>query len=613
MTVHSLAPSIQPAVVSISASLLRSHDTPPTTLIQRFIPGVLLLEKRWAAQRSVGGLHSPLGRRMISVLGNRPLEARVKRDRTTLGTGDSVGIDTVHTCDGMTWELVEGVELISMTSVCRRARPLLNPSGPRYKLETLSSPFSFTSSETLSVKVENDPHWQPKFFTRNGPSDNVHSTSHNKRPMGLGGRTDGEAEGRVLEAGLVPSSGLASSSLFKLNSDPFGASPKASGPIKSTEVVRRVVVQQGSPVVESLVRVPDLFSSIMASKALVNPNYEVVKKQADTWIARLASPLPRVSGTGCSERIHSFWTWFANSTASVIGATDKWTSRNVRVDLAYLASTWAPYCDAEALRVMIDWNHWVFLFDDQFDEGHLTSDPTAAQEEIQRTLAIMDDTNPPAQPEDNILRYVFQTTWDRMKKLPDLQHRWREMHRRFFNGLITQVQDTHNKREFTRDVSEYMAMRRGTIGVYPAIALTEYALGIQLANEIFDHPSLQECMCVSSDLVILVNDLLSYKKDLALGVDHNLITLLKAKGRSIQEAVDEIGAMIDDCYKRWYRALANLPVFGEHIDHEVLKFIDACRNVALGNLHWSFKTGRYLGPDGDTVRKTRMMRLPASV
>ena len=48
------------------------------------------------------------------------------------------------------------------------------------------------------------------------------------------------------------------------------------------------------------------------------------------------------------------------------------------------------------------------------------------------------------------------------------------MHRRFFAGLLNQVNCQYEGRVFTRDVKEYMDMRRGTIGAYPAIALTEY-------------------------------------------------------------------------------------------------------------------------------------------
>ena len=54
----------------------------------------------------------------------------------------------------------------------------------------------------------------------------------------------------------------------------------------------------------------------------------------------------------------------------------------------------------------------------------------------------------------------------------------------------------------------------------------------------------------------------------------------------MQLALNRIGSMLDDCYKRWYTALANMPVLGEEVDRQVLKFVDACRNVALGNLYW---------------------------
>ncbi|RYP24797.1 hypothetical protein DL765_000343 [Monosporascus sp. GIB2] len=309
---------------------------------------------------------------------------------------------------------------------------------------------------------------------------------------------------------------------------------------------------------ERKVYVPDMFSSIMAVKPVVNPNYFHVKPKADAWIAR------------------------------VYKAGEKWAARNSKVDLAYLASIWAPTCDEEALRMMVDWNHWVFLFDDQFDEGHLSRDLAAAQEEIDITMGILEDTQPRFSPEEYPIRHVFQTTWDRLKKnsSKDLQQHWKEMHRRFFDGLLEQVRVMQDQRTFTRDVQEYMDMRRGTIGAYPAIALAEYAQGIDLPQEVLSHPTLEECMCVSADLVLLVNDILSYKKDLALGVEQNLIMLLTEQGLSTQQAVDRIGTMLDNCYKRWYKALADMPVWGEEIDRQVLRFVDVCRNVALGNLYW---------------------------
>ena len=57
-----------------------------------------------------------------------------------------------------------------------------------------------------------------------------------------------------------------------------------------------------------------------------------------------------------------------------------------------------------------------------------------------------------------------------------LQQRWKDMHRRFFDGLIKQVKFVHDQRVVPRGVQEYLEMRRGTIGAYPAICLTEYVL-----------------------------------------------------------------------------------------------------------------------------------------
>ncbi|KAI5921428.1 Presilphiperfolan-8-beta-ol synthase [Camillea tinctor] len=330
------------------------------------------------------------------------------------------------------------------------------------------------------------------------------------------------------------------------------------------------------------VRLPDLFTSFMSEKPTVNPNYFRVKSKADSWIARL------------------------------IKASAEWEENNSKTDMAYLASLWGPACDGDTLRVLVDWSHWLILFDDQFDEGHLTTDIDAARKEIEINMGIMNETQPWIGPGDDPIRHIFQTIWDRMKKnsTPEFHQHWKDMHKAYFDGLILQVQVTYQQKSISRNVDEYMDMRRGTVASYPAIALAEYAWGVTLPLEVINHPSLQECLCVIADIALLDNDILSYKKDSALGVEQNIVMLLMNQGLSAQEAMDRIGKMLDDCYKRWYTALATVPWKGEETDRQVLRFIGCCQIIALGTLHWSFKTGRYLGPDGDQVYETRMLSLP---
>lgn len=87
--------------------------------------------------------------------------------------------------------------------------------------------------------------------------------------------------------------------------------------------------------------------------------------------------------------------------------------------------------------------------------------------------------------------------------ITELCARYKLQHERFFAELVSQVDQQTEGKALTRDVDEYMAVRRGTIGAYPAIALTEYGQDIRLPEAVFSHPSLQECMVVSADLVLL--------------------------------------------------------------------------------------------------------------
>jgi len=109
-------------------------------------------------------------------------------------------------------------------------------------------------------------------------------------------------------------------------------------------------------------------------------------------------------------------------------------------------------------------------------------------------------------------------------------------------------------------------------------------------------------MRLSSELVVLVNDITSYKKDLTLGGDLNIFRCLMNdsattsvqhpdhKGYTPQQVLDVVGEMARDCYRSWYLALAELPSWDEETDRAALRFVEVCRNVALGNLYWRYVT-----------------------
>ncbi|KAF2965292.1 hypothetical protein GQX73_g8299 [Xylaria multiplex] len=287
----------------------------------------------------------------------------------------------------------------------------------------------------------------------------------------------------------------------------------------------RSTLQPGAPEPEGehelrrSVRIPDLFSSIMAARPAVNPNYFKVKAEGDRWIAK------------------------------IMNLDDKTSAKNTRADFCLLCSMWVPNADEEALRTTLDWSYWIFFFDDQFDEGHLRNDPIAAREEIDRTIAIMEEGAVLYTPEQNPLRYVFQTCWQRLVKYasPEHQRRYKEQHKRYFDQVVTQVERSTRGDALSGDIDAYVDMRfqKGFFN----IPLCKNACGYHQTSYLWS---------------MMLYHIGKTWQVTIFGAGHRF------RGMSTQQSVDKVGALINNCYKRWYTALAELPPYGKEIDSQVV-------------------------------------------
>ncbi|KAI1734644.1 isoprenoid synthase domain-containing protein [Xylaria scruposa] len=294
------------------------------------------------------------------------------------------------------------------------------------------------------------------------------------------------------------------------------------------------------------IHVPDLFGGILAGVPVENPLESTIGLASEEWTKKLINMDPKA--------------------AKVL----------TQANFAYLISLAAPQAGLFAFRMAVDWCIWAFIFDDQYDEGLMRDKTIESAHEIIWTLSLMDDTHPPVDPKTHPLRYMFQSTWHRFQERnpsPDLQQRWKESHRRCLYAILQQVWLAQSKTGLDISIQEYMKTRRQSIGSYCLFVVVEWAYGIKLTQDIFDHTSVSTCKRAAADLTWLVNDVLSYKKDLAFGVEHNIICLLMRKGYSEQEAMDKTGEMMNDCHKDWDNAVSNLPSWSEETDKEVRRYL----------------------------------------
>lgn len=101
---------------------------------------------------------------------------------------------------------------------------------------------------------------------------------------------------------------------------------------------------------ERTVHLPDLFSSIMAIKPAVNPNYHEVKAKGNSWVIKYV----HIRNGPCHIFIHFAFRAFR--------VDDEWAARFSMIEFPYMCSMWAPYCDEDHLQLVVDWNNWVRVY-----------------------------------------------------------------------------------------------------------------------------------------------------------------------------------------------------------------------------------------------------------
>ncbi|KAL0574886.1 Sesquiterpene synthase 10 [Marasmius crinis-equi] len=162
------------------------------------------------------------------------------------------------------------------------------------------------------------------------------------------------------------------------------------------------------------------------------------------------------------------------------------------------------------------------------------------------------------------------------------------------------------------DVDAYVQLRRQNSAVAACFGLFEYALGLDLPEEVFEHPIFQEMYWAAVDLVCWANDLYSWNMEQVKGISgNNIITvLMKHKKMTLQGASDYVGLHCQDLMNRYLFARDRLPSWGSaKSDKDVALYAEACGHWIKGNLDWSFESLRYFGAANSEIKQTRVVTL----
>ncbi|TFK54635.1 terpenoid synthase [Heliocybe sulcata] len=275
------------------------------------------------------------------------------------------------------------------------------------------------------------------------------------------------------------------------------------------------------------------------------------------------------------------------------------------------------------LRVVSDFMNYLFHLDN-ISDGMMTNDTERLADAVMNALWYPHEYRPThapgkEQPEEEISAgKIARDYWARCieEAGPGVQARFKESLELFFEAVHQQAQD--RDADIIPDIESYIDVRRDTSGCKPVFDLMEYALGIDLPDEVVENPVIKALNQGTNDLVTWSNvsrfipsiDIFSYNVEQSRGDTHNMVVILmKYHGHNLQSAIDYVGDLCRETINTFIANREKVPSWGPEIDKDVAGYVQGLQEWIVGSLHWSFQTRRYFADKGAEVKRTRYVKL----
>jgi|HigsolmetaAR201D_1030396.scaffolds.fasta_scaffold17322_2 hypothetical protein len=259
---------------------------------------------------------------------------------------------------------------------------------------------------------------------------------------------------------------------------------------------------------------------------------------------------------------------------------------------AWLAARAYPTAEFNKLRIVTDWNVWLFIHDDQCDESGIGKRPTQLAQLYDQFRGILFGGTPSQN--DTSLTHALHELWQRICRHSNAEwrHRFLISVEDYFYACIWEAENRMSRR--IPDIASYTQMRPFAGALNTDIELIELCEGVILPAAVYRHPIIKRLTLMCNNAVCWANDILSLQKELNNGDMHNLVIVLQHEQQcSWQEAVDRVADMHNNEVLAFEQLSKQLPSFSPEIDTQIARYIDILRAWMRGNIDWALDTGRY--------------------
>ncbi|KAF2630913.1 terpenoid synthase [Macroventuria anomochaeta] len=272
-------------------------------------------------------------------------------------------------------------------------------------------------------------------------------------------------------------------------------------------------------------------------------------------------------------------------------------------DAALFGSSWWPYASFEDLCVVTHLSTWLFAWDDELDSAeysNLINDMDQATTFREYTIryiraCLNQDYGEPIALDSPIITDITRVCEAVRQGYPP------EKTQIFLNELVyfvesCQLEQQNQVEGHLPTAQEYLQRRMGSGAVRVCLALSEFACRIVLPSEIMADPDMTTIWDATNIVICIMNDILSFKKELAQGQVDSILPVLFAEHGSMDTAMSIAASLIVQSIRSVDDAAERL--LQRHGEDLILRrdlgdFIDSCKYACTGNLNWSLVSGRF--------------------
>jgi hypothetical protein len=256
-----------------------------------------------------------------------------------------------------------------------------------------------------------------------------------------------------------------------------------------------------------------------------------------------------------------------------------------------------PFSPLEPLNVVVDWNCWLFLWDDQCDEGQLGREPDRLAAAHARYIEILHGSEASAR--DMRMSFALEDIRNRMlamRRGPWFDRFVRSVHQ-YFDACVWEA--TNRKNGTIPGVDQYIEKRLASGAVYTDVELFELSDDVVLPDDVRSSEIIQELTRIANDVVCWSNDIVSHRKEMLRGDVHNLVLVLQHERKiPLPEAIQRAAAMNAAEMQRFISWEQRLPRYEPDIQRNVERYVRLLRAWMRGNIDWALGSRRYkLGSD----------------